>query len=67
MTTQETPERLQVDKDVMKETLREILNEIPSYHTMVQCGRDNATPREDGSQTDALDGTVAQNGQSGKA
>ena len=66
MTTQESPERLQVDKDVVKEALREILNEIPSFRTMVQRGRDNATPREDGAQTDASDGTTAQNGPPGK-
>ena len=46
MTTQETPERLQVDKDVVKEALREILNEIPSFHTMVQPAVETTPHRE---------------------
>ena len=67
MTTQETPERLQVDKDVVKEALREILNEIPSFRSMVQHGRaTDAAPREGGPRVDASEVTAAQNGQSGK-
>ena len=45
MSTEQEGEGVHIDKDVVKEALREILNEIPSFHAMAQGSRTGGTAR----------------------
>ena len=45
MSTEQEGERVHIDKDVVKEALREILNEIPSFRAMAQGSRTGGTAR----------------------
>ena len=44
MATGESAERVQIDKEVVKVALREILEEIPSFRSMSRRNRDDVTP-----------------------
>ena len=45
MSTEQEGERVHIDKDVVKEALREILNEIPSFRAMAQGSHTGSTAR----------------------
>ena len=51
MSTVQEAERVQIDKDVVKEALREILNEIPSFRAMAQGSRTGDDPPTDPAST----------------
>ena len=59
MATEEPTERAQVDREQVKEALREILNEIPLFRAMAQHDKSQTDP------TTTPDGG-AQDGDSGK-
>ena len=45
MSTEQEGERVHINKDIVKEALREILNEIPSFCVMAQGSRTGGTAR----------------------
>ena len=62
MATGESAERVQIDKEVVKVALREILEEIPSFRSMSRRNRDDVTPGDD--RGDSNSRHTTQNGQS---
>ena len=48
MSTEQEGERVHIDKEVVKDALREILSEIPSFRAMTQGSRTGGTARNGG-------------------